>query len=179
MFGFGFFFLEERIFSFLRHVPCNVFLRKLPMGMKVKQENICPEYQYSWLSVLKYPSLCRLHSDELNICSSLDVVLITFIKQNVAGGRIPARCIKLCRVCPETQAEETVLLRLFWKEIPYLGWISLAAWCQQTAAWWHSWGRVSCSPFLSALDVSSEGKISEIVGDHLMEDGAERNCIRP
>lgn len=29
-----------------------------------------------------------------------------------------------------------------------------------------------CSPFFSALDVSSEEKISEIVGHHLMEDRA-------
>lgn len=35
-----------------------------------------------------------------------------------------------------------------------------------------------CSPFHSALDVNSEGKISEIAGNHLMEDGTERNCIR-
>lgn len=154
MFGFRGFFLGEKISGFLRSVPCNIFVRKLPMGMQVKQENICTECQYSWLSVQKCLSLCRLHSDKLNICSSLDVVVIAI--QNVAGRRIPAGSIRLCHVCPETQAGGTVLLSLCWKEIPSLGQISLAVWCQQTAAWWHSWGRVCCSPFLSALDVRRE-----------------------
>lgn len=76
----------------------------------MKQEYICMEQQYSRLSVQKCPSLCRLHSDRLNICPCVDAVRITFTIKNIAGGKILARCIKPCHMCPEMQAEEIGLL---------------------------------------------------------------------